>query len=379
MGSDLTTPLYEAYRQRWGLGDGAMAAMFAIYVASLLGFLLACGTVSDRVGRRKVLLAGLLCSAAGSALFAIGTSPATIFAGRLFEGVAIGAIVGAATAALTELSAPGAARTAALIAAMSNVGGAAIGPVLAGILVQYAPWPSTLVFLVHLALLALLAPLAWRLPETVAHPASFGLALPHLSIPPATAWRFWLAAAAAFCTFANNGLFMALAPSFARDVLHVGNAAVGGAIVFALFAASAAAQYALRQVAPQRSFATGPAVLAAGLAVFLAALRFASLPLLLASAALFGIGNALAFGGGLAVTAALLPKDRKAELISVYYSVAFVGMALPALGVGIAAARFGLFAAAVGFAVLQVVVLAGVQAGLRHLAAQGAAVRTQLQ
>jgi MFS family permease len=61
-------------------------------------------------------------------------------------------VSGAATAALAELHPRGARRQAALIASVATAGGTALGPLLAGILAQYEPWPAVLPFVVHLIL-----------------------------------------------------------------------------------------------------------------------------------------------------------------------------------------------------------------------------------
>ncbi|MUH18039.1 MFS transporter, partial [Staphylococcus aureus] len=51
----------------------------------------------------------------------------------------------------------------------ANMLGLGCGPLLAGLLAQYAPWPLRLPYLVHLGLAAVATCLTLVLPETVRH------------------------------------------------------------------------------------------------------------------------------------------------------------------------------------------------------------------
>jgi hypothetical protein len=83
--------------------------------------------------------------------------------------------------------------------------------------------------------------------------------------------------------------------------------------------------------------------------------------LLLACTALGGASAALGFRGSLQVVNALVPPDRRAEIVSTYYLVTFIGNSLPVIGVGIITAASnrlvanGVFAATI--AILAVIAL----------------------
>ncbi|MBF6064415.1 MFS transporter [Nocardia terpenica] len=154
-GTEIPTPLYVLYRARFGLSNAMLTTVFAIYALALIPTLLIGGRLADRFGRRRLIIGGLLAAAAGSLLLSAADSTTWLLAGRAIQGVAVGAATGAATAALVELDGPH--RRAAAVATSAVAGGGAAGPLLSGLLAQYAPAPRTLSYLIETALLLTLA------------------------------------------------------------------------------------------------------------------------------------------------------------------------------------------------------------------------------
>jgi predicted MFS family arabinose efflux permease len=69
MGSTLVTPLYELYRARYHLDELMLVLLYAVYVVGNLSALLFFGRLSDQLGRRPVVLAGLGLAAVSAAVF----------------------------------------------------------------------------------------------------------------------------------------------------------------------------------------------------------------------------------------------------------------------------------------------------------------------
>jgi MFS family permease len=180
-----------------------------------------------------------------------------------------------------------------------------------------------------------------------------------LSVPVEVRAVFVVAALAAFAGFAVTGLFTAVAPSFLATVVGIDNHAVAGLIACSIFAASAVAQIAAGGLAPQRAVAIGCAILVVGMVILAVALHFSSLTGLITAAVVSGIGQGISFSRGLAAVAERTPADRRAEVSSTYFVVAYVAISLPVVGEGLAARDWGLQTAGVSFAVA-VAVLAGI-------------------
>jgi MFS family permease len=88
-----------------------------------------------------------------------------LFVGRILSGLSAGLVTGTATAALTESSTN--ARRSSRVATAANIGGPALGPLVAGLFAEYGPNPTVLVFEVYLGILALAAVALLLVPETV--------------------------------------------------------------------------------------------------------------------------------------------------------------------------------------------------------------------
>jgi hypothetical protein len=186
-------------------------------------------------------------------------------------------------------------------------------------------------------------------PETSQRAGSIGLQ--RLSVPVEVRAMFSIAALAAFAGFAVTGLFTAVAPSFLADVVGIDNHALAGLIACSIFAASAVAQVAVRDIEPSRAVAIGCAILVVAMAILAVALHFSSLPGLITASVVSGIGQGISFSRGLAAVAERTPADRRAEVSSTYFVVAYVAISLPVVGEGLAAQRWGLRTAGVSFAV----------------------------
>ncbi|MFF6890112.1 MFS transporter [Streptomyces microflavus] len=350
-GTTLPTPLYGLYREELGFSELMVTVVFAVYALGVIATLLLAGNVSDETGRRPVLLAALGFSAASALCFLFEGGLPALFAGRLLSGFAAGLLSGAATVTVMELAPPGRAAGAGLAATAANMGGLGCGPLLAGLLAEYAPWPLRLPFVVHLALIAAAAVLTWLLPETVTSSGRRLRLRPQgLAVPPQVRGVFAPSALAAFAGFSLLGLFTAVAPAFVADTLDVHNLALAGLVVFSVFLASTAGQALMGRVGERRALPGGCFVLVAGLVLVAASLLLASLPLLVAGALCGGLGQGLAFRGAVTAISAAAPPEHRAATVSAFFVIAYLGISLPVVGVGALTLGIGLRNAGLTFA-----------------------------
>lgn len=349
-GTTLPTPLYGLYQEKFGFSELVVTVVYAVYAFGVIGVLLLAGNASDAVGRRPVLLAGLVFSAASAVCFLCATAMGWLYAGRLLSGLSAGLFTGAATVYVIELAPPGGASRATFVATAANMGGLGCGPLFAGLLAQYAPWPLYLPFAVHLLLVAVSAAVVLGLDETVRERRPLSTVRPQRpGVPAQVRSVFGPAAIAAFAGFALFGVFTSVSPAFLAQSLDVTSHAVSGMIVALAFFASTAGQLAVGTVGVARSLPLGCAGLLAGLALLAGALVWDLLALVVASALVGGIGQGMAFRGALAAVAAASPPDRRAAVISTLFVVAYAGISVPVIGVGLLVEPIGLEGAGLVF------------------------------
>jgi MFS family permease len=352
VGTTLPTPLYPIYRSELGFSELMVTAIFASYAAGAVGALLLTGSLSDEIGRRRLLLVGLALSALSAAAFLLAHGLGLLLVGRVLSGLSAGIFTGTATAALVDLAPQGRRGRATLVATVANMGALGCGSLLAGLLAQFAPLPLRLVFWVDLALLVPTTAFVWAMPEPIATRSAFRLRLRRPHVPSEVRAAFVPAALAVFAGFAVLGLFTAVAPGFLGQILGIGNRAIVGLVVFSVFAASTVGQTLLERVFGTRALVAGCIGLVAGMALLALGLAVSSLGLLVAGGVVAGLGQGSSFRHGLAAINEAAPARRRGEVASALFIVAYLGISLPVVGVGLLAEVAGLRAAGLSFAAL---------------------------
>ncbi|MFH9427881.1 MFS transporter [Streptomyces sp. NPDC017615] len=366
MGTTLPTPLYGLYRERIGFSELIVTVVFAVYAIGVIVALLLAGGASDVLGRRPVLIGALVLSALSAVCFLLEGGLPLLYLGRVLSGFSAGLLSGTGTAAVLDLAPPERRGRAALAATAANMGGLGLGPLVSGLLAEYAPRPLALPFLVHLALLAVALVVTLLLPETVRHDGGRPPLRPQgMRVPPEVRGVFGPCALAAFAGFSLLGLFTAVAPAFLTETLGEHNLAVTGAVVFSVFCASTGGQLLMGRIGARAALPWGCAVLAAGLVLVGTSLLVESLPLLLVGAIAGGVGQGMAFRAGLTAVGSAAPEEHRGATISAFFVVAYLGISLPVVGVGALTVGLGVRGAGMVFTVCAIVLVAAVGARVR--------------
>ncbi|MGY5090421.1 MFS transporter [Streptomyces sp. 900105755] len=366
LGTTLPTPLYLLYQRQMSFSTLTTTVIFSVYAFGVLTALVLFGQVSDGVGRRRTLLAGLACSALSAAMFLSANDLTFLLVGRLLSGLSAGIFTGTATATLVDLAATGANDRATLVATVANIGGLGAGPVLSGTLAQLSPDPTRFPFLVHLTLLAAAVVGVWLMPETVTT-ARIGprLRVTRPRVPAAMRGTFTRAATAGFAGFAVLGLYTSVAPSFLSRLLGLSSPALAGAVVCTVCAASALGQITLVRPLGRAALPVACALLIVGMGLLTAGLTLRSLTLLVVAGAVAGLGQGIAFRAALTALNSNAPDGRRAEVASAFFIVMYIAISLPVIGVGLAADLAGLQAAGVGFSLAVALLAASALVALR--------------
>ncbi|HYO37179.1 MAG TPA: DHA2 family efflux MFS transporter permease subunit [Geodermatophilus sp.] len=130
------------------------------YTLTFGGFLLLGGKLADRLGRRRVFMAGAVLFAVASLLGGLAGDLGLLVAARLVQGLGGALMAPAALSLLTVVFEEGPERTRALgLWAAISAGGAALGLILGGVLTEYANWRWVLFVNVPVAVLAVVGAL----------------------------------------------------------------------------------------------------------------------------------------------------------------------------------------------------------------------------
>jgi len=354
--SALPTPLYVLYQARDGFSTFMITVIFAAYAVGVVASLFLAGHLSDWAGRRRMVLLAVLTNMLSGALFLLWPATPGLVVARLVSGVSIGMLTATATAYLSELHAaarPGAGRSRSeIVATAANLGGLGLGPLLAGLLAQYAGHALVLPYLVSEALMLAGAAALLLAPETAAVPERRPAYRPQrVRVDAAQRAVFLAAAAAAGVVFALFGVFTSVAPSLLAGLLHNHSHAVAGLVAFAVFGAAEAAQIVFSRAARRAQAGLGLAALLAGLAMVTAAVWLPSFWLLLAGGIVAGAGAGAAFRGMVATVISITPAQARGEGLAGLFLGAYIGLAIPVVGLGVATLWVSMQVAVLGFAV----------------------------
>jgi MFS family permease len=319
IGFGIVLPLLPSYAAAFHVGDAAIGALVASF--SLMQFLLAhwWGRLSDRVGRRPVLLVGLAGSAVSYLLFALAGNFWLLLLSRVVAG-GMGATINVAQAYLADVTAAEhRARAMGMIGAAFGLG-FVVGPAIGGVSSGFG---NAAPGLVACSLTTLNLLLAWRwLPES-------RRTVPEGPAPVPVHWsRFLLAfSAVGLSTLAFTVLYVVFPLQVERVM---GYDRHHSAYLFVLIGVvSAAIQGGLigrlvRQFGERLLMASGGLLMGLGLALLPVSTIPGRLGLLLAALVVVAAGSAMVAPSAAAYVSRVAPPDEQGRALGLLQSVGAV-------------------------------------------------------
>lgn len=341
-GGNHFTPLLHVYERLGSYTPWQSNLLLGMYVAGLVPGLLVASALSDRHGRKPLLVSGLLAGIVGSILLAGGLGSFLVLCvGRVLAGVGVGVAMSVGSTWIKELSsqpfdAVAQTTSGARRSSMTLTLGFAIGAGVTGLLAQWAPLPTTTPFLLH-ALLSVVALAILRgTPETtVASTAAGGPLWRELVVPSTSREGFGrLIAPAAPWVFAAAGIAYAVMPAVSQEALGSMSTLYATVLTVVTLGAGAVAQTTV----PRINRATGGRGIVVGLALMLVGMSLAAVvapigapALALVVAVTLGVAyGVLVVSGLIHVQAMAAPRDL-APMTGLYYSLCYCGFLLPAV------------------------------------------------
>ncbi|EJB07004.1 arabinose efflux permease family protein [Rhizobium leguminosarum bv. trifolii WSM597] len=314
---------YPLYAGQWHLTPTITTTIFAIYPIVVVATLITFGDLSDHIGRRMTMLYGLMASIAGVFLFAIATDVWMLFVGRVFMGLGVGLSAGPSTAALVDYAGKDGTERASSMTISGQAVGFAASLLVGGLLIQYAPFPTHLSFLVLLFLLVILSCLTYFLPRDTNTVS--GQWKPRLPRVERSLRRPFIVSAITVMTAYTHGVTVgSLGSQFAHELVQSSNAFVNS-IALSLFGVSLGITGLLsRRVDPSKAAILGTVISIGAMVLLAGAAMFRSLALFIAMAAASGTGYALMVYGGLAIITGVTPKDVRGGVLSGVFLFAYL-------------------------------------------------------
>lgn len=363
--SNSATPLYIHWQQQFVFSSTTLTVIFASYIAGLLGALLVAGQLSDRFGRKAVLIPGILIAMVASGLFITAGSVAALISARLLTGVAVGITVSAGMAAVMDVGGKDRMRQASLAASVAMVLGAGLGPLLAGTLAQLMDHPVWVIFGIELALLlsALSVVVSMRLPNLsrkneFVHARRFSLP----SVPAQNRMDLALGIAVFAPGISATSFVLSLGPALLSKLFHLGSPLLAGATACLMFMSATCVQVIVGKLSIRTVLMLGAAATALSMSTMILAIYTAAPSLLFIAAILAGMGQGQGQLGGLTLIGTKVPDNQRAQANSLLNIGGYIPAGLLPMAAGLLIDRFGLAAGAITFA-MALIIAAAVAAG----------------
>ena len=340
--SNTPSPLYHTYSTIWHFSPLTLTLIYATYAFGVLATLLLAGRASDEVGRRPVLLAALGLLMASTVLFMLARSAAWLFAARGLQGLATGAAISAASAALIDLHPRHDPSGVGLTNGVASAAGLGLGALSSSAIVELGYAPRILPYVVLFALFALAFAGVLRMPESVQNRRRFRLTFDRPHVPSVARRRFALASLAVLSSWSIGGLFFSIGPQLGAHLFASGNALVDAIGIVTLAGAAALSQLVLGRTSPWVGASAGSIALAAGMLLIIAAAETDSSVAYVVGTVVAGAGFGIAFLGGLRALVAVIPPEQRAATMAAFYIVAYASLSVPAVLAGVVVTHLGL-------------------------------------
>ena len=364
--STATSALFVAYRTHWGLTPADIGLAFAVYVGTLIPVLLLFGGIAERLGRRNVIVGGMLLMLTGTLILLFAHALPPLIIARLFQGAGAALGVGAISATFTESFkgriAPGQALAVATAIALS------FGPVITAIAYDLGGGPNysyVPILLLGVASFALMPffPGAVRVAATTS---------PESVLDSWIVWRgLRFAMPIVFIGWAANSFYLSLVPAYIADAVHASDPLIGAGAFLATQLATVVASVAFGNVSAKRNGIAGSAIAVAALGLLVVGTDANNWIVIVGATILVGGGAGVASGAAYAITNTV-GRGQRARIFARLLVSAYAGYSLPSLIIGIIATHSSFrlaFSTVIAALALFVVALPVLQRGYSESAA----------
>lgn len=337
---NLQVPLYKAYAEIAGYHNGLIAIIFAGYIVGLLPVFIFLGGISDYIGRKRAILASLLVSLLGNALFIAYPFIQMLFLVRVLQGVAIAMSLGSCTAYISELlkNSSLSANLSGFLVAIGLGGGSLLTSISLGDHFTLVPYS----YYVVLSLVGVSTILMLILPDNQLVRSTKLIRFPHFT---SATLKYSIAI---FSAWSLTGIMLATIPGELTQ-LNLSTWGGGGWVAFLSIATGAMVQPLSRKIGSMGSLRIGYILLVLAYVLLLFGIFCNSIELILLASAFSGASSfGFIYLGGLSAVVETSDKN-KARAVSGYFLFAYIGLGIPCIFIGFISESLGLFNAIIRF------------------------------
>ncbi len=335
--ASVPSPLFVVFQGRWGFSPNMLTLAFSIYSLVLLVTLLVAGSLSDHLGRKPVIVAALIIQVASMALFLRADGIGGLLAARIVQGLSMGVVNGALSAAVIEAAPPARKALGSLLTSISPLAGLATGALVTGALLGVTDQAEVWAFGVLGGLFCMSAVSVVLIPETASPvPGLLRSMVPSVRVARAARSSFRRGLPLLLSIWALCGFVIALGPSLLRNVFGVSSGLLNGATVAVLCGAGAVSPLLMREQPPGRMAALGMASVTAGVGLLLVAIGTGAPTLFFVGSAVAGAGLGTSFSGLIQSLVSLTPVHERAELFAAIFLVTYLSLSVPPIAAGFA-------------------------------------------
>lgn len=326
MGTSILTPLLPLYLEHYDLSTGTGTLLFVVYTLTVCPTMLIAGNLSDRLGRKRLLLPAMAVMTVASLVFALSDSVGMLFAGRVLQGLAIGGFLGVGAAFVVDHARAESKALAATLAGVFFRLGFGLGPGLGGIVAEYGSDPLHEPFWGHIVLMVVGIIAIATASETLlrrSDPGPFRIAI---GVPRGQVAGFLtFVAPATFLMSFLEGSLLSIVPIYMVKELGVTNVALVGLVGFLALGLGGLSPFIARRFDPRRAIMIGVTLSSLESLLIVATGEIASAALIIAAATAIGITNGFILYGGTVICGTIVPIEERGKLMSLLYVCAYAG------------------------------------------------------
>lgn len=342
---NISMPLFRPYAEMAGLNNGQTALVLATYIVGMLPCYIFLGGVSDRIGRKPVLLFSLFLALASNLTITLFPNVFALIFARFFQGVALALSMGTGTAFIAELvssdshAAVKAANATSMATAIGFSGGAFMTSI--ALLIHFTYLPITYFVAITITIIGIV--LTFSLPKLP--PIGGNL----VRLPYFPKGSLLVNLSIAIC-WATTGVVIAIIPT-QLATYHL-TAYAGFCLVLINWTGGFMQPFIRKRFQPKTSLKLGFAIIPFGFGlVILGSYLGVLLVVLLGTAFIGSAAYGFSYQGGLAIIADL-GGSQKARAVSGYMFFGYVGFGIPAILLGFLADSIGIIASLLVFELL---------------------------